>query len=239
MLHRSGALAIALSLMTVFSSPRAIAQGGSGFVVSFDTKLSLVGSGAPIKDASQVVYWLTRADRPNPPDPPPGHFRIVQQNKKFDPNFLVIPQGSTVDFPNLDPWFHNVFSQFRGKRFDLGLYQAGAQRSVKFDMAGVSYLFCNIHPDMTAIIVSLDSKYYAVTDKSGHARIVGLPRGRYELHVWYRDATPESLKAAERTVDVDQDRTLNAFAFQVKPEQAGHKNKYGHDYDETSLKPEY
>ena len=239
MLHRSGALAIALSLMTVFSQPRAEAQGASGFTVSFDTKLNLVGSSSPMKDASQVVYWLTRTDHPAPPTPPATHFRIVQQNKKFDPNFLVVPQGSTVDFPNLDPWFHNVFSQFRGKRFDLGLYQAGAQRSVKFDMAGVSYLFCNIHPDMTAIIVSLDSKYYAVSDKSGHARIVGVPPGKYELHVWYRDATPESLKAAERPVEVDQDRALNAFTFQVKPQESDHKNKYGHDYDKTSLNPEY
>lgn len=238
--HRPTAFAIfVLSVVTVFGSPGANAQGAAGFAVNIDTKLILVGSGAPITDASQVVYWLTPSD-PTPPTPPARHFRIVQQDKKFNPNFLVVPQGSTVDFPNLDPWFHNVFSQFRGKRFDLGLYQAGAQRSVKFDMAGVSYLFCNIHPEMTAIIVSLDSKYYAVTDKSGHARIVGVPAGGYELHAWYRDATPESLKAAERTVEVDQDRTLNPFVFQAKPQQhPGHKNKYGNDYDHTPLNPEY
>jgi plastocyanin len=231
---------LALSFMTVLGSPGAQAQGAAGSTVTIDTKLVLVGSGAPIKDASQVVYWLTPSNHSAPPDPPAKHFRIVQQDKKFSPNFLVVPQGSTVDFPNLDPWFHNVFSQFRGKRFDLGLYQAGAQRSVKFDLAGVSYLFCNIHPDMTAIIVALDSNYYAVTDKAGHARITGIPTGRYELHAWYRDATPESLKAADRTVDVDQDRTLNAFVIQAKPQpNQAHKNKYGHDYDHTPLTPEY
>ena len=99
-------------------------------------------------DASQVVVWLlpletvqtvrATTDRP--------HYRLVQRNKRFEPSLLVIPVGSVVDFPNADPWFHNVFSLYRGKRFDLGLYQAGTQRSVRFDRAGPSFLFCNIHP---------------------------------------------------------------------------------------------
>ena len=66
----------------------------------------------------------------------------------FEPHLLIIPLGSTVSFPNLDPFFHNVFSQFNGKRFDLGLYEAGSTRDVRFDHEGVSYLFCNIHPEI-------------------------------------------------------------------------------------------
>jgi len=214
-------------------------EGAEKFSVNFEAKVTPVGSRATAKDASQVVFWLTALDSPGPPVPPQQHFRVVQRDKMFHPDFLVIPQGSTVDFPNLDPWFHNVFSQFRGKRFDLGLYQAGSQRSVKFDKAGVSYLFCNIHPDMTAIIVSVDSNFYAVSDPSGHARIAEVPAGRYELHVWHRDATPESLNSVQRIVEVDQNRTVVA-QIQTKPQgKQGHKNKYGHDYDPDPLNPQY
>jgi plastocyanin len=240
MLRRLTSLALfLLSSLAVTAMPPQAPGGAEPTSVNFEGKLTLVGSNKSIKDASQIVFWLTPLDHPGPPDPPQQHFRVTQRDKKFDPSFLVIPQGSTVDFPNLDPWFHNVFSQFRGKRFDLGLYQAGSQRSVKFDMAGVSYLFCNIHPDMTAIIVSVDSNFYAVSDKSGHARITNLPAGKYELHVWQRDATPESLNSAQRVLEVDQNRTL-VIQIRTKPQsKQGHKNKYGHDYDPDSLNPQY
>jgi plastocyanin len=234
-------LSAVLLLLSIGTASVALAQTGdtaSRFAVSVDARLALVGTGTPIKDFSQVVVWLTSVE--HPVVAPEQHFRVVQRNKKFEPNFLVVPQGSTVDFPNLDPWFHNVFSQFRGKRFDLGLYQAGSQRSVKFDMAGVSYLFCNIHPNMSGIIVALDSNFYGVTDKLGHARIANLPAGKYSVHLWYRDATPEALAAVERTVDVDQDRALGTITLQVKPQsREPHKNKYGHDYEPTPLSPEY
>ncbi len=88
------------------------------------------------------------------------HYRLVQHNKRFEPRMLVVPVGSVVDFPNADPWFHNVFSLYRGKRFDLGLYQAGAQRSVKFDRIGPSYLFCNIHPEMTGVVLAVESELF-------------------------------------------------------------------------------
>ena len=219
---------------------RALEPDQPGFSVTVDVKLQLVGGNAPIHDASQAVFWLTPVNRPTRPIPPAQHFRIAQQDKAFRPNFLVVPQGSTVDFPNLDPWFHNVFSQFRGKQFDLGLYQAGQQRSVVFDRAGVSYLFCNIHPEMTAIVVSVDSNYFAVTDKAGHAVIANVPSGKYQLHAWYRDALPESLAALERIIDVDQNRNVGPITLQARPQTLqGHKNKYGHDYDPNALNPDY
>src|ERR1700730_6115254 len=101
------------------------------------------------KDASRVVVWLVplEAVQPVRTTTERPHYRLVQRNKRFEPGLLVVPAGSVVDFPNADPWFHNVFSLYRGKRFDLGLYQAGAQRSVRFDGPGPSYLFCNIHPE--------------------------------------------------------------------------------------------
>ena len=111
---------------------------------SFDARVAVDhGGGKP--DHSGVVLWLTAVGAPVVP-PATGHFRLAQKNKQFEPHLLVIPVGSTVDFPNLDPFFHNVFSLYKGKRFDLGLYEAGSSRSVHFDRPGVSFIFCNIHP---------------------------------------------------------------------------------------------
>jgi hypothetical protein len=154
---------------------------------------------------------------------------------------LVVPVGSVVDFPNADPWFHNVFSLYRGKRFDLGLYQAGAQRSVKFDRVGPSYLFCNIHPEMTGVVFAFDSDLFAVTAKNGRYSLAGVAPGKYLLHVWYENAAPELLESLTRAVNIDaQTRTLPAISIAVtKQTQTEHKNKYGQDYDSDTLKTDY
>src|SRR6202020_1035153 len=103
-----------------------------------------------------TVIWLmpmvgdAEAGAVTPDSPSPvAKLRLVQKNKKFEPHILVAPAGSMVDFPNRDPFFHNVFSLFEGKRFDLGLYEAGTSRAVRFDRPGISYIFCNIHPEMS------------------------------------------------------------------------------------------
>jgi hypothetical protein len=168
-------------------------------------------------------------------------YRLVQRNKKFEPALLVVPVGSVVDFPNADPWFHNVFSLYRGKRFDLGLYQAGAQRSVRFDRIGPSYLFCNIHPEMTGVVLAVDSELFAITNKSGHYSIAGVTPGKYVLHVWYENATPESLQALQRQVTIENaNEILPPLSVKVaKRAQAEHKNKYGQNYDPATVKTDY
>src|SRR5260370_37665535 len=169
-----------------------------------EVALVQAAAGTSAKDASQVVVWLAPVsvvqqvrvtERP--------HYRLLQHNKRFEPELLVVPVGSVVDFPNADPWFHNVFSLYRGKRFDLGLYQAGAQRSVKFDRVGPSYLFCNIHPEMTGVVLAVDSDLFAVTDKNGRYSIAGVAPGKYVLHGWYEGAAPESLEARARPVKIE------------------------------------
>ena len=99
----------------------------------------------------------------------------MQRNKSFDPHVLVVPVGSVVAFPNHDPFFHNVFSLFEGKRFDLGLYEAGSTRDVHFDKPGISYIFCNIHPEMSAVVLALDTPYYGVSDPHGQVVIANVP----------------------------------------------------------------
>ena len=104
-------------------------------------------------DNSNAVVWLTPVTasaglRPLVTNASPHRFRLVQKNKRFTPHLLVVPVGSVVEFPNLDPFFHNVFSLFDGKRFDLGLYEAGSTKAVNFNLAGISYILCNIHPEI-------------------------------------------------------------------------------------------
>src|SRR6202163_3985453 len=190
--RRSGILAFAMALALPAlgqSAERASEVRGQVTLVS-------AGAGVSKKDASRVVVWLTAVNSVQPvrgAERP--HYRLLQRNKRFEPGLLVVPVGSVVDFPNADPWFHNVFSLYRGKRFDLGLYQAGSQRSVRFDRIGPSYLFCNIHPEMTGVVLALDSDLFGITDKSGHYLIAGVSPGKYVFHAWYENATPESLQA--------------------------------------------
>jgi hypothetical protein len=163
------------------------------------------------------------------------HAVLRQKNKAFEPHMLVVTKGSTVDFPNLDPWFHNVFSLFNGKRFDLGLYEAGTTRTVHFDREGISYIFCNIHPEMSAVVVVLPSQYFAVPDKQGEFSIASVPVGRYTLHIWNENALPAALQALSRTVDVSAaSHSVDAIHIQVTTASTQHKNKYGQDYEPPS-----
>ena len=218
----------------------AISAQDANRAVTADVRLVAAGHHPPPKSMTGSIVWLVSLDHSfTPATADDKHFRMAQKDKRFVPSLLVLPVGSMVDFPNLDPWFHNVFSLYRGKRFDLGLYQAGAQKSVRFDKPGVSYLFCNIHPAMSAAIIAVESRRYGVSDARGHVVISGVPEGKYELHVWHENATPEALKAAERFVEIGDKRTLPAITLAVQPASSSHKNKYGKDYDPDALKPDY
>jgi plastocyanin len=188
---------------------------GSVLEVTGHVKLSHVDAvDEASEDASGVVVWLvpTRAIQKDRPAVEFPHYRILQRNKTFEPRLLVIPAGSTVDFPNNDQWFHNVFSISRGRQFDLGLYEAGVLRSVRFERAGVSYLFCSIHPEMMAIVVTVDSTYFGVSDKGGRIAIGNVPPGQYFLHVWRENARPQALAPTHRLVFIgDNHQSLPAI----------------------------
>jgi plastocyanin len=182
--------------------------------------------------AQSVVLWLSPAGADAPaPAVTPGHFRMAQKDKMFHPHLLVIPLGSTVAFPNLDPFFHNVFSQFNGKRFDLGLYEAGSTRDVHFNHEGVSYIFCNIHPEMSAVIVTLATPWYATASASGAVTLHGVPDGTYELHVWAEGADAQQLEALGRRVRVAAGQDdLGVIRVTTSEASPAHKNKFGDDY---------
>ena len=184
--------------------------------------------------AENVVVWLTRASGAVRPvvSPQAQPLRLVQKNKSFDPHVLVVPVGAVVAFPNHDPFFHNVFSLFEGKRFDLGLYEAGSTRDVHFDKPGISYIFCNIHPEMSAVVLALDTPYYGVSDQHGQVVIPNVPTGKYTLRVWYESGLPETVRAMTREVTVSEtSSSLGVLRLTEANLPAGHKNLYGRDYD--------
>ncbi len=137
-----------------------------------------------------------------------------------------------VEFPNKDPFFHNIFSLFDGKRFDLGLYEAGSSRTVRFDRPGVSFLFCNIHPEMSAAVVVLETPYFGISNARGRLTIPGVADGRYELNVWYERSLPEDLKKLSREVTIfESARSLSPIHVVGNSHfTPAHKNKYGQDY---------
>lgn len=178
-----------------------------------------------------VVVWLTADDGRNALAAPPPAFRMAQKDKRFAPHLLVVPVGATVTFPNFDPFFHNVFSLGDARPFDLGLYQAGGSRAQVFSRPGVSYVFCNLHPQMSAVIVTLPSRWYAVTDAAGAYRIPAAPPGAYHMHVWYEHAHAAELAQLEQAVEIKPDAALPTLEVHEIAAAATHKNKYGKDYD--------
>jgi hypothetical protein len=117
--------------------------------------------------------------------PEPGRAAMDQREQTFVPHVLAITVGTTVDFPNSDVTFHNVFSLSKTKTFDLGRYSRGRSKAIRFDRPGVVQVFCDIHSHMSAFILVFAHRYFAVTDTSGRFAITGVPPGAYTLAVWH------------------------------------------------------
>jgi plastocyanin len=210
----------------------------SGQQVTVTGKVELFREGSPsTQDSRNGVVWLTplgdAPEQQTQTGPVALKQQLVQKNKTFIPHLAVVQVGSSISFPNKDPFFHNVFSLFDGKRFDLGLYEAGSSRAVIFDREGISYIFCNIHPEMSGVVVALKTPYYGISDSHGALTIPDVPPGRYELHVWHERAIPDSLDSNVRTILVSEN--VRSFGVLRVAEQKNapppHKNKYGQDYE--------
>lgn len=187
-------------------------------------------------NASNVVVWLSplKPDEIRPEIP--AHqavYRLVQKDKMFTPHLLVVPTGSYVQFPNEDPFFHNVFSLFNGKRFDLGLYESGTSRSVKFDREGVSFIFCNIHPEMGAVVLALNTPFYGISGKDGVVSIHNVPPGSYQLNLWSENGQTGDPSMTKKVIQVaNTPLRLGEITLQTATDpMAHHKNKFGEDYE--------
>lgn len=190
------------SLCTI--DPAASAGSSSG---SVGGEIKIVKGTRTLSEHANVVVYLQNV----PDSGTKRKHAIRQKGVQFSPRVSVIVKGTTVEFPNEDKIFHNVFSPSRPARFDLGLYRSGASKSVDFKREGVVDVFCNIHPEMSSRVLVVPSSHFATTDAQGKFRIDGVPPGTYPVVVWHPNGTEvrktltvEAGKVAALSTTVDE-----------------------------------
>jgi plastocyanin len=156
-----------------------------------------------------------------------GRLKIAQRKKQFEPRVSIVTTGSTVDFPNYDRVFHNVFSLSTPKSFDLGLYRKGKSKSVRFDRPGLVQVYCNIHPHMAAFLMVVDSARHTAADSEGVMTLRGIPAGRQNIQgwnsrggMWARNVTVRPGRTTPVSVRLD----ISSWR------EAPHLNKHGKEY---------
>jgi plastocyanin len=160
---------------------------------------------------------------------PPAKFQMTTRGKTLIPHVLAIPVGSTVEFPNDDPISHNLFSLSSASTFDLGIYRRGAGKSHKFDMPGLVNVYCNVHPNMSAVIQVMPTPYYVFADAKGNYAFADVPPGKYKLVAWNEQGGQTAAN-----VDVGAAGAANvALTLDSRNYKAvSHMNKVGKPYEE-------
>ncbi len=178
----------------------------------------------PSPDLGSAVLYVEGAG----PAAAPATLDITINEKVYRPRVVVAPVGSTVRFPNTDPFDHNVFSASEPSQFDLGLYGRGEAKSYTFTHPGLVRVYCNVHPRMVAYVVITANRYYAQPGVDGSFAIENVPPGHYRLHAWHERIAAEVVKDVTVTAAGagDLQLELNARGYRWQP----HKNKYGRDY---------
>jgi plastocyanin len=218
-------------LAVLFGTPLA----GASVMGRVELKDSHIASVRKGLDYSGVVVWLLPADGAPAPHADGKHARLIQKDKTFTPHVLAIETGTTVDFPNYDPIFHNAFSNFSGQLFDIGLYAPGSSKSFRFQRSGTVRIFCNIHPAMSAVILVVDTPYFNVSGRNGEFEIANVLPGEYKLKIFHERASESVLQGLERRVAVGEGN-LMLPPMEISESgylPASHKNKYGKDYSNT------
>ena len=156
--------------------------------------VSDLGSPEPrdLPDRSRSVVYLEAAPRGAFEEREPGHAVMDQRHETFVPHVLAITTGTTVDFPNSDRIYHNVFSLSKPSRFDLGRYATGKSKSVRFDRPGIVRVFCDIHSHMNAFILVFSHPFFAMTDGEGAYHIDNVPPGTYSVIAWNEGVASEA-----------------------------------------------
>ena len=187
-------------------------------------RVSLVEKNGKPGDPEGAVVYLEGAKA----KAKPATASVSMKGKQFIPRLTVVPVGSTVAFPNDDPIFHNVFSLSAPNRFDLDLYKRPKSGSWTFASPGVVRVYCNIHPQMSAVVVVVDSAHHARPDKSGAFTLDDVPAGRYTLRTWHERAGEDS-----REVEVGAQGTTETAEVRLdasKYKRVQHTNKHGKPY---------
>ncbi len=185
--------------------------------------------GRPAPDLQETVVYLEGVKA----RPKPLATSIVMRGKAFQPHVVVVPVGSSVAFPNEDPILHNAFSVSGENRFDLELYKRPQSKSQTFQKPGVVRVYCNIHPQMSAIVLVADSAHFAKAGADGAFMLEAVPAGSYVLRAWHErggEAAQEVTVAADGVVRAQL--ALDASAFK----RVQHKNKFGKEYSASGDK---
>ena len=190
-------------------------------------RVLLQASGKDRTDASNVVVWVEgiHGGAPARNTEPKGEMK--SSSKRFTPRVIAVPLHGTVEFPNVDPIYHNVFSVSGGNRFDLGLYKSGASKEKTFEEPGLVRVYCNIHPQMVGFVMVVDSDRSAVTGPDGAFRFDGVPPGSYVVHAWHEEGPEAKVPVTvHASGDTPVSVPIDVTGFKAEP----HKNKYGKDY---------
>lgn len=184
--------------------------------------------GKPRSDRSDVVIFVQTEQALGPFAPPRRNPVISQAGRQFTPRVLPVVRGTTVDFPNDDITFHNVFSLSQTQPFDLGIYAIGETRSVSLNKAGLVRVYCNIHPDMLSSVLVLPNPYFALTDEDGFFVITSVPSGDYTLSVW------NEMGGEWETALTVSDPVVTVEGVMVREDTfvIEHKDKFGRPYRE-------
>jgi plastocyanin len=207
--------------------PAALAGQQSGTTVTGRVSL-LDKNDRAATDVDQAVIWLAGAHAlPVPPDT----VEMATENKQFVPRLVLLPVGSTVGFPNHDPFNHNVFSLSPEHPFDLGLYGRGGVKTVTFEKPGIIRVFCNVHAQMRSIIVVRESGLVTQPGADGSFKLDQVPSGDYVLHVWHERAQEltQSIRVGSAT-PAPLSLTLDARGYRF----VQHKDKNGRSYGDRS-----
>ena len=211
-------------VLAVFGPTAPSAAVGTGTITG---RVTLAKNGTPLTDASSCVVWLEGLHAPNLGSKPAPHVEMKSQGKKFVPRVVAVEKSAEVDFPNVDPIYHNVFSVSPANRFDLGLYRSGGSKAKKFDSPGLVRVYCNIHPQMVGFVFVADSDFVAVTGTDGAFRFENVPAGNWELRAWQEEGGETRTPVAVRT-RAETSAPVRLDASDFRPQM--HKNKYGKDY---------
>jgi plastocyanin len=230
--RRAGTLALLLLLALAPARPSGAEPGATGAVRGHVTLLrkGLFGGASPASDRSGVVVYLTGFARPGSP----AQVLLEQEGEQFHPRILPVVQGQTVEFPNRDPIYHNVFSVSPVHPFDLGQYKGtDLPRREVFGQAGLVPVYCNIHPRMIAYVVVLENDAFAVSDADGRFAIEGAPAGRHVLHAWTPGAQRVS-REVEVRAGAATELSLELVAGRIPP----HRRKDGSEYPRPGYEAE-
>jgi hypothetical protein len=183
---------------------------------------------------AETLIWLEPLSG-KVPRRAPGTFQIVTRNKILIPHVLAVPVGSTVAFPNDDPISHNLFSLSSSNAFDLGLYRKGAGKTQKFDTPGVVNVYCNVHPNMSAVIHVLSTPYFRFADANGFFSVDDVPPGKYRLVVWNEQGGQSEAPVIDVTASgLSQAVTLTLDSRNYRA--TVHMNKLGKPYQAPSTR---